>query len=208
MPYGMDFTQQDFLGTFRLTDNTTGNVSLSSGDPYSGPVTGLEWQLGYDGSDNINIRSLRPNSFIHTGSGNDAIDVSPVGGNNVLDGGSGSNFLTGGQASQGKDQFYLDDRNPAAVTWSTLVNFHAGDGATVWGVTPQDFKLTWLDNQGATGYTGLTAVFEKAGVPESGLTLAGFTSADLGNGKLSMSWGATQTANGVAGSTYMHIDAH
>jgi Ca2+-binding RTX toxin-like protein len=142
--------------------------------------------------------------FIHTGSGTDAIDVSVANGNNVLDGGTGSNFLTGGT---GNDTFYLDDRSPTATTWSTIANFRSGDSATVWGVTSDDFTLTWLDGQGAPGYTGLTAVFQKDDVPESAITLAGFTSADLNNGNLTVSWGRTADQTGIPGATFMHISA-
>ena len=47
----------------------------------------------------------RPNEFIHTGSGFDAIDVSAAGGNNVLDGGTNSNFLVGGTKAGTSDTF-------------------------------------------------------------------------------------------------------
>jgi Ca2+-binding RTX toxin-like protein len=43
----------------------------------------------------------------------------------VLDGGTGSNFLTGGT---GNDTFFVDDRALGSVIWDTVNNFHAGDG--------------------------------------------------------------------------------
>lgn len=104
-------------------------------------------------SDNINVKAGVQNVFIHTGSGEDALDVSMVNGNNVLDGSTGSNFLVGGT---GNDTFFVDDRGAPAAIWSTVVNLHAGDSATVWGVSPSDFGLTWMDGQGAAGSTGLT----------------------------------------------------
>lgn len=207
MPLGIRDGLTATPGTYELFQNG-GPGQTVFGEAYSGPVPGITKELSYTGSQpDMNVTSFTPNSFIHTGDGNDAIDVSAIGGKNILDGGAGSNFLTGGTPTQGSDQFYLDDRNPAAVTWSTLVNFHSTDGATVWGVTPGDFSLTWLDNQGASGYTGLTAVFQKDGVPESGITLAGYTSADLNNGKLAVSWGATQSQDGVPGASYFHTSA-
>ena len=54
--------------------------------PYSGPVAGLQWQYIYTASDNLNVTANAPNVFIHTGSGEDAINVSQANGNNVLDG--------------------------------------------------------------------------------------------------------------------------
>ena len=77
---------------------------------------------------------------MHSGGGEDAIAVAS--GTNVLDGGTGSNFLTGGS---GTDTFFVDDRGPTADIWSTVNGFHAGDAATIWGVAPQDFTLSWVD---------------------------------------------------------------
>ena len=139
-------------------------------------------------SDNLNVAAQIPNVFIHTGSGADAIDVSGVNGNNVLDGGTGSNFLTGGT---GNDQFYLDDRTPDANIFSTIVNFHSGDNATVFGVNATDFTMQEFDNQGAKGYTGLDIVFSAPNHPVASFVLAGYTSTDLINGRLSMSFGKT-----------------
>jgi AsmA family len=102
-------------------------------------------------SDNLNVTASSPNWFIHSGSGMDAIAVNS--GTNVLDGGTGSNFLVGGT---GTDTFFVDDRGASADIWSTVVGFHQGDAATIWGVTPQDFNLARVDGQGAAGYTGLT----------------------------------------------------
>ena len=117
-------------------------------------------------------------------------------GTNVLDGGTGSNFLTGGS---GTDTFFVDDRGPTADIWSTVNGFHAGDAATIWGVTPQDFTLSWVDGQGATGYSRPDAARHGPGQPTASLTLAGYTSADLSDGRLSVSFGT------VGGSAYMYV---
>ena|ERR1700733_14043705 len=92
-----------------------------------------------------------------------------------------------------------------ALTRPLVNNFHSGDAATIWGVTPSDFDLSWVDGQGATGYTGLTLHATAAGVPTASLTLAGLTSADLTNGELTVSFGSTAASGGVPGSTYMYI---
>jgi Ca2+-binding RTX toxin-like protein len=116
----------------------------------------------------------------------------------VLDGGSGSNFITGGS---GADTFFVDDRAAPTDIWSTVDNFRAGDAATVWGVTAQDFGLAWMDSQGASDFTGLTLHATAAGRATASLTLAGYTQADLGNGRLSVLFGNDP----ASGSAYMNI---
>ncbi len=87
-------------------------------------------------------------------------------------------------------------------SWTTMVGMHAGDAATVWGVTPADFQLTWLDGGGAAGYTGLTLYATAANKPEVALTLAGMTTADIASGRLDVQF-APQTAGH---NSYMEIN--
>jgi hypothetical protein len=180
---------------FSTIDETTGQSSTVTGDPYTGPVADLQWQLINISPDNLNISATAPNAFIHSGAGEDALQA--LSGTNVMDGGTGSNFLVGGS---GTDTFFVDDRNAPSDIWSTMVNFHTGDAATVWGVTPQDFQLAWVDGQGAAGYTGLTLHATAAGKATASLTLAGMTTADLHNGTLTTSFGT------IGGSSYMEIN--
>ena len=189
---------------FSINDTTTNTVTTQTGEAYNGPVAGLQHQIIDITPDSLNITSSTPNVFIHTGSGTDGIDVSQVNGNNVVDGSTGSNFLIGGT---GNDTFYMDDRNPSAPIFSTIVNFHSGDNATVWGVNPTDFKLTLLDNQGAAGALGLDFIFSAPGHIDTSFVLAGYVSADLTNGRLSESYGTTQDLPGLPGSQYMTIHA-
>lgn len=174
------------------TNQSTPGIAL----PYTGPVAGLTEEYINLTSDNINITATTPNWFLHSGTGEDAIQVTS--GNNVLDGGTGSNFLVGGS---GQDQFYVDDRGATTDIWSTVAGFHSGDSATVWGVTPQDFGLNWVDGQGATGFTGLTLHATAAGKPTASLTLTGYTTADLNNGRLGVTFGT------VDSNTYMNVRA-
>ena len=151
-------------------NTSAGPAGFTNGTPYTGPVAGIKTEFNdAHGSHpivdptkldpSLNVTAYTPDVFIVTGNGADAIDVgSHGGGNNILDGGEGSNFLTGGA---GDDTFFVDARAPATTVWSTVNDFHAGDAATIWGVTPSDFALTWLDNQGAKGYTGLTGSFRR-----------------------------------------------
>ena len=68
------------------------------------------------------------------------------------------------------------------------------------GTSPeQDFTLSWVDGQGATGYSGLTLHATGPGQPTGSLTLAGYASADLSDGRLSVSFGT------VGGSAYMYV---
>jgi Ca2+-binding RTX toxin-like protein len=184
------------LGAF---DATTDTAVAAVGDAYPGPVAGLEHQYIHITSDSLNITASSPNWFIHSGSGADAIAVSS--GTNVLDGGTGSNFLTGGS---GTDTFFVDDRGATADLWSTVAGFHASDAATIWGVTPQDFGLARVDGQGAAGFTGLTLHAAASGRPTASLTLAGYSQADLGNGRLSVSFGT----DSASGSAFMSVHAN
>jgi len=181
---------------FSITDLTTGVANTSAGEHYTGPVAGITDQIILATPDNINITANIPNVFVHTGAGTDAIAVSS--GINVLDGGTGSNFLTG---SSGTNTFFVDDRSATADIWSTVNSFHAGDAATVWGVTPQDFNLAWVDGQGAAGFTGLTLHATASGKPTASLTLAGFTQADIASGRLSVLFGSDP----ASGSAYMYV---
>ena len=181
---------------FTILDTTTGLTTGASGNPYTGPVSGLAWECINITTANLNITSSVPNAFLRSGSGMDGLNVSLANGNNVLDGGTGSNFLTGGT---GHDTFYLDGRNPASPIWSTIVNFHAGDDATVWGVNATDFQVTKLDNVGAPGYTGLDLIFTKEGQAPVSFTIAGYSSADLTNGRLTQTWGRDAGSAGAAG---------
>jgi phospholipase/lecithinase/hemolysin len=191
-------------GALVVQNTTTGQQLPPTAQPYTGPVAGLQEQYINVTPDNLNITASTPNWFIHSGSGTDAIDVSRAGGTNVLDGSTGSNFLMGGS---GNDSFFLDDRRPAADVFSTVAGFHAGDNATVFGVNPSDFILTMLDNQGAAGFTGLDFAFTAPGHANANIVLAGYSAADLSNGRLTTSYGTTSDTSGVPGSQYFLIHA-
>lgn len=198
-------TPGSLLTTQPLTvqDTTTGKPVVAAGQPYTGPVQGLTSEYVAVTNDSLNITVKTPNWFIHAGGGTDAIAVSS--GTNVLDGSTGSNFLTGGI---GSDTFFVDDRTPAADIWSTMNNFHSGDAATVFGVTQSGFSLSWADSQGATGYTGLTLHATAAGVPAAALTLVGFTTADLTNNRLSITFGTNPATSSAPANTFMYIHAN
>ena len=189
---------------FAVADQTTGQLSLLSGDKYSGPVAGLSQQLILVTPDNLNISASVPNAFIHSGSGNDAINVGGSNGNNTLDGSTGSNFLVGGT---GRDTFFLDDRNLTTDVFSTVVNFHSGDNVTVFGVNATT-PVAIQDNLGAVGAKGLTYTFSAAGKPNASIVIAGFSTADLTNGRLTASYGTNADLPGQPGSGGAYLNIH
>lgn len=205
-PFGASSTELKISGpNFSVQDATTGTTTSSPGTIYTGPVAGLQYQYTSVTPDSLNITATTPNVFIASGAGQDGLNVSGVNGNNILDGGGGSNFLTGGT---GNDTFYVDIRNQTTPVFSTIANFHSGDNATVWGVTLADFTVNLFDNVGAPGFTGLDFAFSQPGQPTANLVLAGYSIADLTNGRLSQSLGTTQDLPGLPGSPYLTIHAN
>lgn len=181
------------LPSAMIADTTTKAVWQQTLTDYTGPVTALSSEIIDVTPDSLNMTAESPNVFLHSGAGEDALQA--LSGTNVLDGGTGSNFLVGAASGAGSDTFFVDDRGANADTWSTMVNFRSGDAVTVWGITPQDFAASGLDGQGAAGYTGLTAHITSGGHPTASLTLPGYTVADLTSGKLGVSFG-TDPASG------------
>lgn len=196
---------------FLVTNVTAGVSDWENGQTYNGPVAGLQNQFITVTADNVNITATKPNNFIHTGSGNDAIDLSLFAGTgsgtNVVDGGSGSNFIVVSAFGNGADTVFIDDRAATADTWSTVSNFQKGDAVTIYGVTPSAVTLDWEDGQGAAGFTGLTLHVIEQGRPIASLTLTGYavtasyTKADLSNGRLGVSFGNDP----ASGSNYLHV---
>ena len=160
---------------FGAADESTGVTSQEPGQPYSGPVTYLQQQLIYTGTHNVNFTAKTNNVFMKSGSGEDALAA--LGGQNVLDGGTNSNFLVGGT---GTDTFFTDARTSATV-WNTIVNFHPGDMVTLYGFIPGQSSYSWAASDGAQGYMGLTldADIQGNGQISAKVTLTGLTTADL-----------------------------
>ena len=139
---------------FSYTDVVTGDIGYDPGTVYSGPVDYLRQQFIWSGNDAVAISAAVPSAFLKGGASGDALMAQ--GGQNVLDGGGGSNFLIGANgADGGKDVFFVDSRE-AVETWSTVVNFHVGDLATIFGFHPGLSTRPYTDVDGAAGYTGVT----------------------------------------------------
>lgn len=164
-------------------DTTTQQAIPAVGEAYSGPVSGLQNQYTNVTNDNVNVTANTDSWFIQTGAGNDAVAVH--GGTNVLDGGTGSNFLVGATgADGGMDTFFLDERQ-TTPTWDTVDNFHPGDAVTLWGYVSGQSVMSWAADEGAAGYQGATihAATAGAGTPVNGsVTFAGVSLAEAQSG--------------------------
>lgn len=179
-----------------VANGSLGTQDLPVPVGYAGPVAGVVNEFARITPDNLAVSAASDSWYIRTGSGTDAIQVS--GGTNVLDGGGGSNYLVGGA---GQDTFFVDATWTTAPLWNTIDGFASGDAATIWGLTSWGHLLSWRDGQGAAGAEGLTLHARAPGLPPVSTTFVGYSSADLSNGVLELSFG---TAGDVP---YMHIRA-
>ena len=194
--YGFSISASPDIKVF---DTTRNQGFLPITDQYTGPVAGLQQEYIYPAHDAVNIITTSDDWFLKGGPLDDAIQAH--GGYNVLDGSTGSNFLTGGS---GTNTFFVDDRGPPADIWSTVNGFHQGDDATVFGMVPapDNSNFQWVDDQGAVGFTGLTLHVFTPNAPTASLTLPGYSTSDLGNGRLSVGFGSEPD-----GTPFMHIIA-
>lgn len=76
-----------------------------------------------------------------------------------------------------------------------------GSAPTLAEVTAWSACRPKSNGQGAAGFTGLTLHATAAGKPTASLTLAGYTQADLNNGRLSALFGTDP----ASGSAYMYV---
>lgn len=199
-PTNQDLSQSDIDGinvlyaapNFLQTDTVTNVASKPDGVAYSGPVSYLTKQYLYSGSHSVALAAVGPNVFLKGGSGDDALSV--VSGQNVLDAGMGSNFMTGGT---GNDTFFVDGRG-GAVSWATLVNFHRGDMATMFGFDPTISTMSWSTApEGAASYQGVTIHASlTGGGTNASITFAGADSAEVA--RYVISTGVTGSAHYLA----------
>jgi hypothetical protein len=148
-------TVPDLAQSIAYTDVVTNISAADTVLPYSDPnVPYLQYTYQWAGTDAVAIRASVSNVFLKGGPSGDALQA--FGGNNVLDGGGGSNFLIGATGSDGgSDVFFVDGRNQVN-TWSTIVNFHVGDIAVIFGFKQGTSTAPWIASDGAAGYTGAT----------------------------------------------------
>jgi hypothetical protein len=184
---GVSYTPQEIIDQFALrpaftyfVNNTTAYLlpELFAGDA----SLGLLYQWIDTSADAVLVGSNFADFIVLQGTGNKA--VNGTGGADVIDGGTGSTFVSGGSAGDA-DTFFLDGRAPG-VSWSTITDFELGsDKVTIWGwkegVSRASVLFNDVDTGGATGYTGLTLHFENL-LPDNaaaGSTNANFNSITL-----------------------------
>ena len=192
-------TVADRTPVIAFTDTTNSVSGIEAAKAYIGPVAGLQWEYLWSSPDAVAMAAQVPNVFLHGGPGGDALLAKS--GSNVLDGGGGSNFLVGASGSDGgADTFFVDGRG-GVETWSTIVNFHPGDAATIFGFHAGTSTLPWTASDGAPGSMGATIHSELngAGTGVNGsMTFAGIDLATV------QSHFAITTGN-VGGSDYLLI---
>jgi uncharacterized repeat protein (TIGR03803 family) len=176
---------------FEVTRYTFDVWDITRGINFNPPPPSIAFTDPAFPNDRFVVAALRPGVFIHTGTGNDLL-VAQAGGDNVLDDAGGLvNFEIGGA---GRDAFFFDTGHDP-LSWNTVVGFHAGDFAAIPGVGPQDVMAGAADGLGAPGYTGLTLRMAAQGGGEALVTLAGYDTGALRDGRLITAFG-TDPASG------------
>lgn len=160
--------------TYIGQDTTTGQVLVGYGPTFSN-----------DSGDNLVVNASIANAWINGGSGDDILEATGTGTNVLNDSGGTVNFEIGSTA--GNNAFFLD-ASKDTVSWNTIVNMHAGDGAVIYGITAQDITGNAQDGFGAPGVGNLTVeTYQNGGA--AFVTFTGFSKADLSDGKLAISFG-------------------
>jgi hypothetical protein len=170
-------------------DLTSGSDAASfSGSNYAGPVSYLQAEYDYAGTGNVVIGARVANVFIYSGPGDDALAA--IAGSNVLDGGTGSNWLVGASGADGGTDTFFVQSGAGQNTWDTLLNFHAGDTLTLWGFNAASGTANWSDGSGAAGYQGatITAAFGDGSSTSATATFAGLS---LSNAQFSTTTGSS-----------------
>jgi Ca2+-binding RTX toxin-like protein len=154
---------------------TTSASGSLAGSDYTGPVSRLQAQFIFAGTDDVAVGAKVANVFLKGGAGEDALVAKA--GSNVLDGGAGSNWLVGASGADGGTDTFFADGRAGQSTWDTLLNFHPGDMLALWDYSPATGALSWSNNQGVTGYQGATlhARFGNASNASATVTFAGVT---------------------------------
>ena len=149
--------------------------------------------------DSVVVAARRPDAFLQSGAGSDIL-AAQAGGDNVFDDtGGAANFELGGS---GQDA-YLFDAGHDPVSWNTIVGFHAGDFAAVFGIGPQDVAANAADDLGAPGDTGLTLRMASESGGPAFVTLAGYGTGALASGTLATAFGTDP----ASGRDYMLLQA-
>ena len=183
------------------TDVTSGTIAYGNGTAYDGGFGGATKLFVLPGADDLAIGATGASIYLRTGSGTDALQA--TGGNNVLEGGTGSSFLVGGTGADGGADTFLVDAS-SGTTWSTIVNFHAGDVAWLFGFHARAEHEAYTASDGVAGFQGLTLHSELNGAGtgvDVSLTFAGVDPATQA-AHFSVSTGTTADARDFLRMTY------
>jgi hypothetical protein len=194
--------QIDTTNLLYVNDLKTKTVNAYTvGVPYTGTVPGILHQYVPTTTDPLEVITSSPDWYIMTKPGNDVIDVSRGGGNNILSDSTGFSFLTGGS---GDDTFITNDTTLTATTWNTISGFHAGENATITGLSLSDFTMTYTNTM--PGALGLTFDFiqNKTNI-NAFVTFAGYSAADYLDGRLSVSFGTIAKTSTTPATPYMLV---
>jgi len=177
------------VNNFQVMDEATQTAFRTPGSPYTGTAAGIQNQYVNINTTNLDITAITPNTFIRSGSGNDTLKANA--GRNVLHAGGGSNIMVGGV---GTDTFLAGVGSGATVV-DLIKDFHAGDDVVIRGLNATDFTLSFTDGTGAFGQQlQITAVAHTGGT-KSTIALAGFSTGDIANGRLSVSFSQEAGSN-------------
>jgi len=202
-PNGFDF--------FQVVDQTTQQVFLAEGIAYSGPggpgtLTQISQQFVDITTDNLNITSDGPRTFIHSGAGDDVLQATPLSSSNqgsghIFNAAGGSNVLIGNDGVNGFKDILMADADPTKSVTNLFQGFESGDDIVVRGLTLQDFTYSATDNAARTQLQ-ITATQIANPAIETSIMVSGFTTQDLSNGKLIMGF----SSDGL-GSNFMVLNA-
>lgn len=184
--------------TVSYTDTTTSVSGTATMSLYTGPIGYLNWQYSWTSTDGVALSTAVPGAFIQTGPSTDAIVIS--GGQSVVDGGTGPNFLTG-STDLGHPDTFLVDWSGGGTTWSTISNLHHGDTLTLWGFQAGVSTQPAMVTDGTAGYQGATLHSELGGAGtgvNASMTLVGMSAADA-QSKLTLSTG------NAGGNSYLYV---
>jgi Ca2+-binding RTX toxin-like protein len=152
------------------------------GDPYPGPLAGIQTQYLDFSPDNLSMTALTAGVYMNSGSGDDTLMA--FAGRNYLDAGAGNNLLIG---ASGQDSFEVA-AGSGSVT-DMFQNFHASDDILVTGLTAADFRLGVSTMTGMFGHAlDITATSIHPGGPSATLIIPGYSAADVATDRLAITF--------------------
>jgi hypothetical protein len=178
---GLIGTPSDLDDLFQVINPASGQVLLASGIPYDGTVANIRHELIDITQDNVTITAQTVLAFIHSGSGDDTLQV--FGSENLINAGGGSNTLIGTPGQIVSRDLMIVDADPNKSVTDLFKQYGAADDIIVRGLTPTDFSLNFADT-GDPAHKQLTITATQNANPavQTALVLPGYTTADVATG--------------------------